>query len=551
MRLSRQRVAEIADQAVRTDRVLDIPPSHDDDESSAPWTRSPSGKVKPLKLTDPLPSKIVAVLAQRLFVETAGLPPALVNRIRRLAAFQNPEFYMRQSLRRPVAGTPRIIYLAEDTEHHVALPRGCATQMAELANEVGVPFEMSDKRNMGSQLDVTFHGSLTEVQAQALDALSRDEMGVFVAPPGSGKTVVAIALIAKRARNTLVLVHRKPLLDQWRSQLAIFLGVDPKEVGELQGNRKRPNGHLDVAMLQSMLRGHTVDDAVAQYGHVIVDECHHIPAASFERVLSEVSARYVTGLTATPQRQDGHDPIVRMQLGPTRMTVAAKSQSAAHPFRHVLIVRNTDYVAQEDGPDLNITEFYAALANDARRNALIVDDVIATIREGRSPLVLTERREHVEFLAERLARHARNFFVLTGGMSEKARREVFGRLAAIPENEPRTIVATGKFIGEGFDDAMLDTLFLTLPVSWKGVVAQYVGRLHRLHSGKREVRIFDYVDREVPRLSRMFNKRLKSYRLLGYSIGDLSDEFELCADPGVDADVATAPFECDDVTDND
>lgn len=343
---------------------------------------------------------------------------------------------------------------------------------------------------------------------------------------------------------------RKPLLDQWRNQLAIFLGVAPKEIGEIQGNRKRPSGHLDVAMLQSMLHGHTVDDVVAQYGHVIVDECHHIPAASFERVLSEVPARYVTGLTATPQRQDGRDPIVRMQLGPTRMKVAAKFPSAAHPFRHVLIVRNTECVGLEGGPDFDITECCAALANDAQRNALIVDDVIATIREGRSPLVLTERREHVEFLAERLARHARNFFVLTGGMSEKARREVFRRLAAIPDNEPRTIVATGKFIGEGFDDAMLDTPFVTLPVSWKGVVAQYVGRLHRLHSGKREVRIFDYVDQEVPGLSRLFDRRLKSYHSFGYSIGALSEEFELCADPDGDADVDDVSVECDEVSDN-
>jgi superfamily II DNA or RNA helicase len=365
-----------------------------------------------------------------------------------------------------------------------------------------------------------------------------------------GKTVIGTALIARRARNTLVLVRRRPLQDQWRQQLARFLGMDLNEIGEIRGQKSSKTGRIDVAMLQSLLSDGGVKELVAQYGHVIVDECHHVPATSFERVLSAIPARYVTGLTATPHRQDGHDPIIRLQLGPTRFKISAKSQIAAQPLRHLLIVRSTGFVASGDYSGRNITELYSELAKDARRNDLILDDVIATIREGRSPLILTERKEHVEFFAGRLERYCRNLFVLTGGTPEKARRELAIRMSALSENEPRTIVATGKFVGEGFDDAKLDTLFLTLPVSWKGVVDQYVGRLHRIHAGKLEVRVFDYVDQQVPRLCRMFDKRLKRYRSIGYTLGELPDEFELCADPDIEADLADIPLEFDENLDD-
>jgi len=334
VRLTPDRVAQIANQATRNGRVLNAEPvPSPDDEAKSPWTRSPSGKPTRIQLSGPLPSQVSAVLAQRLFVERAGLPPALINRVRRLAAFQNPEFYKRQALRLPIAGTPRIIYLAEDTEHHVALPRGCVVQLAELARETGVPLAIDDKRNTGTPLSVSFQGALTDVQTRALSTLSAEDTGVLVAPPGAGKTVIAIALIAKRARNTLVLVHRRPLLDQWRSQLALFLDMDKDDIGEISGTRNRANGRLDVAMLQTLLHDKGVDDVVAQYGQVIVDECHHIPAVTFDRVISEARARYVTGLTATPRRQDGRDPIIRMQLGPTRFQVSAKSQAAARRSR--------------------------------------------------------------------------------------------------------------------------------------------------------------------------------------------------------------------------
>jgi superfamily II DNA or RNA helicase len=318
----------------------------------------------------------------------------------------------------------------------------------------------------------------------------------------------------------LVLVHRQPLLEQWVTQLSLFLGIDPKQVGQIGAGKRKPNGKLDVAMIQSLVRQGAVEDLVAGYGHVIVDECHHLPAASFERVLAEAKARFVVGLTATPQRRDGHHPITQMQLGPVRFAVDARSQAAQRPFGHRLIVRETGFQSRATERALSIQDLYAQLASDDARNRMVLDDVIGTLQAGRSPILLTERRDHLDYFAERLRPFARHLVVLQGGMGTKDRREVLARLASIPADQERLVLATGRYIGEGFDDARLDTLFLALPVSWKGTLVQYAGRLHRLHPGKKEVRIYDYVDREVSMLLRMFEKRLRSYRAIGYARGE-------------------------------
>src|SRR5437867_11079640 len=290
-------------------------------------------------------------------------------------------------------------------------------------------------------------------------------------------------------------------------------GPDRRRKAEAQRSPRRGDD-------QSLVRKGQVDDLVARYGHVIVDECHHVPAVSFERVLSEVKARYVVGLTATPQRRDGHHPILPMQLGPVRFSVDPKSQAAQRPFEHRLIVRETGFRSERASGDVGVQEIYGALAKSQPRNRLILDDVISAVEEGRSPILLTERRDHLQYLAERLQGFVRHLVVLHGGMTAALRREIGAQLAAVPDTEERLIVATGKYIGEGFDDARLDTLFLALPISWKGTITQYAGRLHRLHAKKKEVRVFDYVDREVPLLMRMFEKRLRTYRAIGYARGE-------------------------------
>jgi len=315
-------VESLAAEATRRGLVVGVrlaEPS--DEEESTPWRRRPSGRPRQVPITGPLPREVRAVLAQRLFVEKGSLPSSLLNEIKRLAAFQNPEFYKKQSLRLSTAMTPRVIACAEDLVQHVALPRGCLGDLEELLRNHGVALNADDQRQEGESLGVDFVGELTAVQQESAEALLRHDIGVFVAPPGVGKTVLGTYLLAKRGRSTLVLVHRQPLLDQWVAQLSMFLGIEEKEIGQIGGGKRKPNGRLDVAMIQSLVRQGRVDDLVETYGHVIVDECHHVPAVSFERVLSEIKARYVLGLTATPHRRDGHHPILEMQLGPVRFAV--------------------------------------------------------------------------------------------------------------------------------------------------------------------------------------------------------------------------------------
>ena len=333
--------------------------------------------------------------------------------------------------------------------------------------------------------------------------------------------MVAAWLIAERGVNAMVLVHRRQLLDQWVERLSAFLEVPPKSIGQIGGGRNKPTGQIDVAVIQSLVRKGVVDDRVGNYGHLIVDECHHLSAHSFEQVARRAKARFVLGLSATVTRKDGHQPIIFMQCGPVRHRVDAEAQAALRPFRHSVIVRPTSFApSNAEDPDKRVQfqALYKALVDDDRRNRAICEDVVDVVRAGRSPLVLTERHEHLEWLATELSGSVRHLIVLRGGSGKKVRQAVAEQLAAVPADEGRVLLGTGKYIGEGFDDARLDTLFVTLPISWRGTIAQYVGRLHRLCDGKRDVRVYDYADLNVRMLSRMFERRCRGYEALGYEI---------------------------------
>ncbi len=517
-----QEVEKVAAEATTRGQVigLQIADTGEDEFEARPWLKSPSRKTRTIPIAEPVPSTVRGVLSQRLYIEKAGLPSALLNQIKRLAAFQNPEFFKKQSLRLSTALTPRVISCADDHGKHVSLPRGCVDGFRALLQEYGSHLDLDNMRVAGDPIETTFLGQLTDAQQQAAEAILAHDNGVIVAPPGFGKTVLATYLSAQRKCSTLILVHRQPLLEQWRSQIGIFLDRDVKSIGQIGGGKRKLTGQIDVAMIQSLSRKDAVADSVAEYGQVIIDECHHLPAVSFERVLSEVKARYVIGLTATPQRRDGHQPIIHMQVGPVRFRADPRSQAAQRAFDHRLVVRTTGFDPPAQTSDTGIQELYGALVADEERNEQIIDDVLIAMEEGRSPILLTERKEHLEQLNERLKGFVRHIVVLRGGRSAKERREVEEQLASIPNNEERLLLATGRYIGEGFDDARLDTLFLALPVSWKGTLVQYAGRLHRLHPGKREVRVVDYVDTKVPMLARMFEKRRAGYRSMGYRKDD-------------------------------
>ena len=438
-------------------------------------------------------------------------------------------------MRLPTYDKPRIIACAEDHSKHIGLPRGCLDDLLQTLSDLDIEAVVRDERNSGQPLDLTFCGELRPEQAVAAQAMLAHETGVLAATTAFGKTVVAAWLIAQRRVNTLVLVHRRQLQQQWIERLSVFLGLPPRAIGRIGGGRKKPTGLLDVAVIQSTVRKGVVDDLVGNYGHLIVDECHHISAQSFEQVARRAKAKFVAGLSATVMRKDGHHPIIFMQCGRVRYRVGAKEQAAAHPFEHTVIVRPTGFCPlRPANPDVReeFQELYNELMADEERNRLICHDVLEALRNGRSPLVLTERNEHFDSLANQLASEARHLVVLRGGMGKKQLDAVQARLAAIPAGETRLLLATGRYLGEGFDDARLDTLFLTLTVSWHGTITQYVGRLHRLYDGKREVRVYDYADLNVPMLARMFDRRCRGYETIGYRI-----QLPGSAVPGWPADV--------------
>lgn len=520
-KVTRRDAEIIVRDAETTGRVIGVRLAMPDEDDATPWTLLPSRRRADPPIAGPLPGSLELILGNEIFLDKETLPPGLRNRLIRLAAFQNPEFYKAQAMRIPTYDKPRIIACARDYSQHIALPRGCLYDVRHLLSGLRIRPDLRDERQAGTPLDVAFQGELRPEQKAAADAMLAFDTGVLSATTAFGKTVVAAWLIAKRGVNTLVIVHRRQLLEQWVERLSTFLGLPSKAIGQIGGGRKKATGRLDVAVIQSLVRKGVVDDLVAQYGHLIVDECHHVSAHSFEQVTRQAKAKFVTGLSATVARKDGHHPIIFMQCGPVRYRVDAKKQAAARPFGHTVIVRPTDFRPQGTAnPDKRVQfhDLYDELIADEGRNRLICDEIVQAVRDGRSPVVLTERNEHLDLLALRLLPEIRHLITLRGGMGRKELRATNARLASIPQDEERVLLATGRYIGEGFDDPRLDTLFLTLPVSWRGTVAQYVGRLHRLHDGKREVRVYDYADLNVPMLARMFDRRCRGYEAVGYTI---------------------------------
>lgn len=499
---------------------------------SAPWERPAP---KPMKPGD-FPKTIAITRSNGLYIPMAGLSAKVVNHLKRMAAFKNPEFYAKLGMRLPTFNIPRIISCSEIVEDYLWLPRGCEESVFNFFNENDVKLTIEDKTNPGQSIEATFLGELRPEQATAIEELSKHRCGTIYAATAFGKTVTGIAMIAYKKVNTLILVHTKALLDQWRERLEQYIEVDfePEEQPKGRGRRKKfkkfgalssiensLNGKIDIALLQSCISDNEVKPFVRGYGMVIVDECHHAPAVSFERVLKDVNAKWVYGLTATPIRKDGHQPIIFMQCGEIRYTADSKTQQEQQTFHRLLIPRFTTYRNISD--DNGYTAIAQSLSEDESRNHLIIDDVKKVLDEGRSPIILTGLTSHVDYLAEECRKICPNVIRLVGNDSAKAKRQEMERLKSIPDTEPLVVVATGKYVGEGFDLPRLDTLMLVLPVSWKGLIAQYTGRLHRDHPGKSEVRIYDYIDLRVPICDSMYKKRLHGYKAVGYSVSVVND----------------------------
>ena len=504
----------------------------DEEEADKPWEKHTVS----LKKSD-FPKQIDIVRANMLFIPKDGVSQRALNRLKRLASFKNPMFFRQQAMRLSTYGHPPIISCADETTHYLCLPRGCEMDVFTELMQFGIDVHFIDKTYCGKRIEVAFNGQLRDEQTLAFEQLLHHDIGIISGTTAFGKTIVAIKLIAERKVNTLILVDKVGLLRQWQKRLSDFLivnealpenvfGANNKEgrkkktgpIGQLGAGKKALSGIVDIALMQSLSRRGEVKDCVKDYGMIIADECHHASAFSYESILKTTNAKYIYGLTATPTRKDGHHPIFFMHCGPIRYRDDAKKQAEKRPFDHYIVPRFTSLriPLDKEEKDITIQELYAEIVDNSSRNEQIIDDVLKSYKKGRNCIMLTLRTAHVKLLAKRLIEEGTDVVTLMGGMGSKTTREVFQHIADRPAEKNLILVATGSFIGEGFDEPRLDTLFLTMPISWKGTLQQYAGRIHRLSEGKKEVQIYDYVDIHIKMLERMYQKRLTGYASMGY-----------------------------------
>ena len=501
--------------------------STDDEVGEKPWL----AMKKTLSKEDAI-SSVSFTRADMIWIHKEGLTPRFLNSLRRMAAFSNPEFYRQQAMGFSTWKTPRIIACHDETDAYIGIPRGKYEYLVELLCQSGIPYEESDERTPGEALNVSFDGRLYPIQQAAAESMLAWDNGILSAATAFGKTAVGAFLIAARKVNTLILVHNREIMKNWGEDLQRFLRNDGVQippiphqrrskngfVGYLYAGHNSLNGLLDVAMISSLTE---TDDHLKKYGMVIMDECHHAAAATYEKILRRINARYMYGLTATPKRDDGQEQKTLMLFGPIRYRFSAKQRAEMQNINHYVYPRFTRLVNLDK--TWRIQEAYRAAIENEERNELIVQDAIEAIHRGRTPLILTRFREHAETLRQLLNRNAQHIIVLYGGRSTKEREALRVKLRSIPPKESAILIATGQYIGEGFNFPRLDTLLLATPIAWEGNVEQYAGRLHRDYEGKADVVIYDYIDIHIRLFEVMYHKRLRTYRRMGYSLMSISN----------------------------
>ena len=477
---------------------------------------------------------VYITLSDGVYIDKQGLKPRLQNSIRRIAAYSNPQFFQNLHLGFSNHDTPRIIYNGFEDGKCIVLPRGCLEELEGRLSDAEIPYTLIDKRQVGRSIKVAFNGSLYPEQSIAAEHLLMYDNGILAAATAFGKTVMGAYLIAQRKVNTLVLVHNVEILDNWVTDLGRFLSIDenpptyltPKGrikqrksvIGTFSSQKNAATGIIDIAMITSLGKEDDINEMVREYGMVIVDECHHSAAETHENVLRTSTARYIYGMTATAKRGDRQDKKLIMLYGPIRHRYTAKERAEKQGIGHYVYPRFTRVIDLMTSRDKHISDCFHLIVKDDLRNRQIVSDTIDCVKKGRTPVVMSKFREHAEFLYHQLQGVADHVFLLEGGNSMKTRKELRERMAAVDRNESMIVVATGQYIGEGFNYPRLDTMLLAMPISFEGNVEQYAGRLNRDYDGKKDVIIYDYIDQNIPKLERMYHKRLRTYKRIGFEV---------------------------------
>ena len=473
--------------------------------------------------------KVTAELFSQIKINIKNIPAPLIFSLRRLALLANPEFFQKQRMRFSTWNIPKYIFCGEQTNSALILPGGLIDSCKEVCQSAGAEFYITDKRLNYKRLRMSFKGKLRKEQKKAVTALLQNEKGVLTAPPGSGKTIIACSIIAKRKLPALVLVHRAPLRDQWKKKITEFIKFNIKQIGTISGLKKNGNGKIDIATMQTISKMKNVSDFLSRYGQIVIDECHHVPAFTFESIIKKCPAKYILGLTATPYRKDGLQSIIHIQCGPIRyrMTDTQSNLKKRVIFRNIPIK-----FPEEIEPQPPIHKVWACIVYNEQRIELITKDIKSNLNEGRIPLLISDRRQHLEFIKNSLVNKNMGLkenqaFILDGRISKKQRQQILEKTnQLILKKEPVCLLATGALIGEGFDLPALDTLFLTMPIAFSGRLIQYAGRINRPLEGKKEIRIYDYVDTGSGLTFSMFKKRVIVYRKMDYRMEADSSIYE-------------------------
>lgn len=466
---------------------------------------------------------IEIMFGSMLTIPLEKLPSRVVAKLKKTSSFANPEFYKRQRMRMQTYPLSRFIFSGEIRASEIILPRGVLDEVIKILTVAGAKVIIRDERIGRKKLKLEFTGELSAPQADAVKQIKKSDIGILMAPPGAGKTVMACALIAERKVSTLVLIHRQPLMEQWRERIATFLGLAPKEIGNLSGSKKKMTGKLDLAMLQSLKNLEDLSEIAQSYSQIIIDECHHIPATSFEDILKQLPARYVVGLTATPYRKDGLEKILFQQCGPIRHELENAEILA---LKKVVTIYETGFRVPSDiGDKPAYHELIHYLTSDVKRNQLIAKHTVELLNSNRFPLLISDRKEHLDVLALIIAESIQmtntEIVRLDGDLSLKQRKLAIQKLHELRlEGHKVLLMSSASLIGEGFDLPALDTMILATPLSFEGRMIQYAGRIHRSSQGKTEVQIIDYVDFSNAILVKMYRSRIKAYQKMEYTINE-------------------------------
>ena len=473
-----------------------------------------------------LDKELKVVLSNIIQLEKSSVTPKTLFFLKNMSSFSNPEFYLKQAMRQPTYQIPERMYLFGESDHYLWLPRGLLYPLQDKFKQVVV----EDRRKVQRSIRVAFKGELTLEQELALSDMTSKENGLLHAETGFGKTVLGAALISKRKTKTIILVHNKQLLDQWLDRLNHFLTFEEKEatrytasgrekvigyVGQYGGTKKWLSKLVDVVMIQSLFKLENSQSLLDEYEMMIVDECHHVSALMFEKIVAQFRGKYLYGLTATPERKNGHEPIVFQRIGEILHTADKREAD----FKRQLQLRFTSfgYLEIEKTKASNFIQLSDWIATDLVRNQMILKDILDQVAEGRNILVLVNRIKQIDFFEKLLKeKEVDDFYIISGKTKVRERTSLLETLEQLDKGF--VLLSTGKYIGEGFDLPQLDTLILAAPFSWKNNLIQYAGRIHRNYKDKSLVRIFDYVDIHVPYLEKMFQKRQVAYRKMDYCV---------------------------------